>query len=131
MSHAYPLNQNPESARRGRRLLAALLAGLMMCSAAAPVAQADVADDGVSAAIARSQQRSPVEVAPRFLFTLETPAGLAEPLPLNSNEAALLMAAGDDSTPALVPLAPPVWAGLAILGGMALVRTRQRRRYRV
>ena len=36
----------------------------------------------------------------------------------------------DAEVPALVPLAPPVWAGLALLTAMACVRTRQRRRYR-
>ena len=36
----------------------------------------------------------------------------------------------ETEAPALVPLAPPVWAGLAMLTAMAFIRTCQRRRYR-
>ena len=36
----------------------------------------------------------------------------------------------DGDTPALVPLAPPVWAGLGLLGALAFARHKSRRRYR-
>jgi hypothetical protein len=36
----------------------------------------------------------------------------------------------DGDTPALVPLPPPVWAGLGILGALAYSRHKNRRRYR-
>ena len=51
--------------------------------------------------------------------------------PLRSTGASLASPAATDSeVPALVPLAPPLWAGLAMLTFMALIRTRQRRRHR-
>lgn len=62
----------------------------------------------------------------RFLFSLETSSPFADPLPLST--AVEVGAGAEGEAPALVPLAPPLWAGLAILVALAVARTKQHRR---
>lgn len=62
----------------------------------------------------------------RFLFSLETSARDTDSLPLSG--AVELGAGAEDAAPALVPLAPPLWAGLGILVALAVARTKQYRR---
>lgn len=65
----------------------------------------------------------------RFLFSLESTARFADPVPLASADALAIGADVQDAAPALVPLPPPLWAGLAILGALAFARAKQHRRH--
>ena len=135
MANTEMISLYDQTHRPRRRRLSPLIAAVVSVAAlvVSSTARADDAEShevGTVVAETSAAESHPVFVPPagdRFLARLELPragAGAA-----GSPLAHRTPASGD--TPALVPLAPPVWVGLGMLGALALTRHKQRRRARV